>query len=458
MGAIGGMLGTAGGAAGTGFARPEAENIVNPVTADQLSQANTGVQGSLGNQQALLQALQGQNGIGNQSQVYNQLQGIANGTGPNPALAQLNNTTGQNVANQAALMAGQRGASSNVGLMARQAGQVGGNLQQQAVGQGAALQAQQQMNAINSAGGIAGQQVNNQVGQTNANTSAQQAYQQNLLNAQGQYNASKVGMQSNINNVNGQLANTMLGAQQQLIGGAMQGAGMAMMAADGGEVPDTSTPTFTSAKSGGGGAAGMISKLAPMAAMAAEGGDTQAFDSSSSGPKSKFGQFLKGTGSQIGGASADAGSMGGSTGGGAIKSGMASLGQGIGSQMKSKPSIATTKGPAMAGGPMDAGGMSAAPSMMAAKGGEVPIIVSPGEKILKPNEVNKFAKGGDFNKVGKIVPGTPKYKGNNYANDVVPTKEPEGSVIIPNNIMQSKDPARGAADFVNKILAKRRNK
>src|SRR4051812_48434649 len=117
MGSIGGMLGLNGGAGGTGFSTNAGVNQ------GQIDTAYGGVQKGMQRQEDLLAALQRQGGVGHQSQVYDQFQGVANGTGPNPAQAMLNQSTGQNVANQAALMAGQRGAAGNVGLMARQVGQ-----------------------------------------------------------------------------------------------------------------------------------------------------------------------------------------------------------------------------------------------------------------------------------------------------------------------------------------------
>jgi hypothetical protein len=139
----------------------------------------------------------------------------------------LNQATGTNVANQAALMAGQRGASGNVGLMARQAAQQGANLQQQAVGQGATMQAQQSLNAIGAAGNLANQQASQQIGQTNANTQAQQSEQSNLLNSIAGQNQANVGMQSNINTANAGLANTTMQGQQGLLGGLLNSAGPA---------------------------------------------------------------------------------------------------------------------------------------------------------------------------------------------------------------------------------------
>ena len=141
MGAIGGLLGTAGGFNGTGIAGPQLAPIGNGTNPQQINNAYTGSLNSLASQQALLQALQGQNGLGNQSQIYGQLQGVANGTGPDPAQAMLNQATGANVSDQAALMAGQRGASANPALMAKLIAEQGAATQQGAAGQGATLQA-----------------------------------------------------------------------------------------------------------------------------------------------------------------------------------------------------------------------------------------------------------------------------------------------------------------------------
>lgn len=237
MGSIGGILGLSGGASGTGFSGPVGTAITPGTNAEQLQTAYGGAQNSLEAQKALLAALQAQNGIGNQSQVYNQFQGVVNGTGPNPAQAMLNQATGANVANQAALMAGQRGASSNAGLMARQAAQAGSGIQQNAAGQAATLQANQSLNALGAAGNMANQQVANQMGATTANTQAQQSEQQILQNANAQANNANVAMQGNINSGNAGLAQTGMQGQQGFIGGLMNGAGAALGLADGGEVP-----------------------------------------------------------------------------------------------------------------------------------------------------------------------------------------------------------------------------
>lgn len=239
MGAIGGLFGTAGGAGGTGFASPEKTPIINPTNMDQINQAYAGNQSSMVAQRNLLDALQQQNGLQNQSNVYNQLQGVANGTGPNPAQAMLSQATGANVANQAALMAGQRGASQNVGLLARQAALQGAATQQQSAQQAATLQANQSLNAINSMGGLANTQASNQIGQTNANTQAQQGEQAALNNALAGYNNANVSSQGSVNSGNAGLAQTTMQGQQSTIGGLLNSAGSAagLFGAEGGDVP-----------------------------------------------------------------------------------------------------------------------------------------------------------------------------------------------------------------------------
>lgn len=202
--------------------------ITNPVTMDQIGTAYDTSQNALAQQQSFLQALQAQNGIGNQNASYQAYAGLANGTGPNPALAQLNQTTAANVSNQAALMAGQRGTSQNSGLLARQAAMSGQNIQQQAVGQAATMAAQQQLSGIAGMAGIANTQVANQAGATTGLNQAAQSEQQNLLNAQGTTNnaiANQAGSQ-NAANANIQVQNSK--AQQGLFGGLLGGSGAAL--------------------------------------------------------------------------------------------------------------------------------------------------------------------------------------------------------------------------------------
>lgn len=194
IGAIGGFLAGLFGGGG-----PQMPNITDPVTGAQITDAAGRVVASQDQLSSFAQGLQGANGVQNQTAVFNQLQGVANGTGPNPAAAMLAQSTGQNVANQGALMAGQRGASSNVGLIARESAQQGAATQQQAVGQAATLESNQQLNALNSEGAIAGQQVGETQNALNASNTAASTNQGQLLNAEGQYNTNITGGQGNVN-------------------------------------------------------------------------------------------------------------------------------------------------------------------------------------------------------------------------------------------------------------------
>lgn len=434
MGAIGGLLGTSGGANGTGFAGPAAANLVNPVNSAQTGAAYTGSQNALTAQQGLLTALQAQNGLANQGNVYNQLQGVVNGTGPNPAQTMLNTATGQNVANTAALQAGQRGGSANTGLMARQIGQQGAATQQAAVGQGATLQANQSLNALSAAGNMANTQVANQVGQTNANSSAQQAEQAALLNAQSNFNSAQAGMQSNINSANASMAGATMGMTGSLIGGLAGGAAAGMMLAAKG---------------------GNVKKMA-------SGGITDSSAFSGTGPQSKFGQFLAANTTAAGVQNSSIDMSGASAGNKSMNDAAYKFGKALTSGSSEAP---TTVGQAtdwqvgggMAGGPMDAGS-AASQFLQAARGGRVKALVSPGEKYLTPKDVEKVKKGANPMKVGETIKGKPKVGGavNSYANDTVRKDLQEGGIIVPRSETKSKNPDRSSKAFVQATLAKRK--
>lgn len=383
MGSIGGLMGLGGGTGGTGF--NASSSGTNP---QQLA--------------AALQAAQG--AVGNQQQVYGQLQNVAAGQGPNPAQAMLNQATGQNVQNQAALQAGQRGAAANVGLMARNAGLQGANIQQQAAGQGATMQAQQALNALNSAGGVA------------SGITAAQQNEQNIL--QGANTASQ--------NIQGNLANTTMQGQQAMLGGLMQGIGSGASAIsgkayggevqnfdDGGDVdaaPDDSSQDIAPVQQ-------QQSQMSdPMDQIVNESNMQSA--QNPVGPQSQFGQALnnQAQGQMPQYATSNPGSQ-------ALQSGMASMISG---------------GKSSSGGGGSGGGLGGLMSLaaMMAKGGNV----------------------GDRLKSGGHVPGEAKQKGNSYKNDTVKALLSPGEVVIPKSVMESSDPARGAAEFVQAVMSKKRMK
>lgn len=209
-----------------------------PSTVEQANQTYQQSQDALRQQQAFVAALQGQGGVQNQSNVFGQLQNVASGQGPNPAQAMLDQATGTNVANQAALMAGQRGSGANAGMIARQAAQQGANTQQQAAGQGAVLQANQSLGALNQMGNIAGQQVGQlaQANQVQGNQALQG--QQNILNSIGGQNQNAIAQQD----MNSRAAQSQAAMQGQLLGNLAGAAGSAMAMAEGGVVQQPAGP------------------------------------------------------------------------------------------------------------------------------------------------------------------------------------------------------------------------
>ena len=230
---MGAVVGAFGGGPGGNAAGFQATGV-NPA---EIANAQAQYQADLAQQQNMVTQLQAQGGIGNQTSVFNQQQQLANalqaqsqGQGPNPAQAQLAMATGQNVQQQAAMQAGQRGAGANVGLIARQAGQQGAGIQQQAVGQGAVMQAQQQLAAQGqlqgqqqNLAGLATQQVGQQIGATQNLTGMALTNQQQLLGArQGQQQINAGMAQANLQN------------QAAVAGGIMNAAGAAF--AHGGQV------------------------------------------------------------------------------------------------------------------------------------------------------------------------------------------------------------------------------
>ena len=388
----------AGGAGGTGFSGPKSANIRSPVTDAQAQQAYEANQAALAQQQAFLQSVQAQNGLQNQTNVFNQLQNTANGVGPNPAQAMLANTTGANVANQAALMAGQRGAAANPALIARQAAMQGANIQQQAAGQGAALQAQQSQGALGQMGAMANQQAGQQAAATGAVTAGQNAQQQNLLNSISGVNNANVSMQNSINDSNAAMARQGMAGQQALMGSLMGAAGSAMMGAEGGQVeisPVTQRPRLST--------------------------DPLAIETTKiAKPKEKEPDKII-------------------SGGGTMRAMPMAAQGGSATALPQKP-------------------VNHIAAYFMAEGGAVPALLSPGEKYLPPQAVQAVQQGASPMQVGQTVPGTPKVGGakNSYANDNVQATLQEGGIVIPRSVTQSAKPDAKAEAFVRAVLAKQK--
>lgn len=377
----------------------------------------------------------------------------------------LANSTGANVANQAALMAGQRGASANPALIARQAAMQGAGIQQQAAGQGAAMQANQSLNALNQQGNIAGQQVGQQANAVGAATQANQQQQQNLLNAIGNQNNASVGSQSSVNSGNAGMAGNTMSGQKDLMGNLMGATGSVFSLAQGGMVPQQPqmlAPGGVVIPGSGQYVQQMpqVDPFAPVAGpavipqpampaampmqqpMVAPQAAVPAKPSleAPQGPKSGVGKFL----AEAFGPSQTQSAEGPSK----LAQGSAKLFGAIADNIN-RPS-APQQQMLPASNPV-----SQMETMLAAHGGKVPVMVSPGENILTPEKAKAVAKDGKNPiKEGKKVPGEPKVAGNSYVNDTVPQQLEPGSVVIPNSIMQSKDAAHKAKAFVEAVLAR----
>lgn len=523
MGFAGAMLGTDSGNTGGAGMNYQAGSttLQQPVTDEMNSQANNQSNAALQQQGQLLNALQGQNGITNQSSVYNQqqalanqLQGVASGTGPNPALAQLNQSTGANVANQASLMAGQRGTSSNAGLLARQAAQQGANIQQQAAGQGATLSAQQQIAGMQALaaqqqalGSTATNQVNQQIGATSANTAAQQQQQQNLLNATAAYNNANVQQQASQNSSNASVSGVTAGSQTQFANGILGGVGAAIGLAKGGVVK----PKYADGTLGVQAPAGSFQNNSQVTPASTQ----SSLQPSASGPKSAAGSFLASSNNPSQSALSSGSNAGGSAIGAGVVKGLGALGQAIGSIFSPGGSPSSNAAPmsdpnsdhygssdsdmeaAMdnaAGANMVGSGSSGsdmtaamdaaafadggqvggqdgsliqtlvkmAPMLaMMSKGGtakKVPAMVSPGEAYISPNKLKEAASHKENPlKKAEIIPGKASVKGDSQKNDTVPKTLEEGGIVIPRSVMTSKNPSAAAAKFVAEHLKKQKS-
>ena len=488
MAFIGSMLGAG---QGSGYQAMGGVNQLqaNSVTPDQVNSTYGGAQSGLAQQQALVNALQGQQaqGIQGQTQLAQQLSAQAQGQGPNPAQAQLNQNTSQNVAAQNALMAGQRGANQNVGLIARQAAQQGATTQQNSIGQAASLQAQQQLNAQQQLAALSGNQIGQAGGAVSGYSQAAQSEQGNILNANTAYTNAQANVLGSQNSANSQIAVQNSKAQQGIFGGLLGGAGA--LFADGGEVgptpiqpmpqvgtqqpagPQSSAARFlkgfgtTVNQQGGlnaqgqpmpgadanpiqGGANGLSSALFKQIKKAFQSGpaktdavDPNATATDASDAAATNGQMLdagradqlQGTATEAGGA-ADAAETGAATG-------------------AATDAVAGAALDATAGAASDLGALA-----LVAKGGRVPALVSPGEVYLDPKDVNRVKQGANPLKTGEKIPGKPKVGGakNSYANDTVRKDLEEGGIVLPRSVTRSSNPEKKAAEFVAKVLRQKK--
>lgn len=410
MSFIGGLFS---GSQGAGF---QAERAASPEQAQQLYEQQ---QKALEQQRAFTQLLAGTvpGALESQRLVQEQLRQQMAGQGPSVAQRQLAEATGQNVAQQAALMAGQRGASANVGLAGRNIGMAGTRAQQQAAGQAATLRAQEQLAAQQQLSGLAGTQIGQLQGAQQLGLQGTSAAQQNILNAIAQRNATQAAIAQGNQQFQTGLIGGLIGSGSTALKGAF---------AEGGEV-------------------------------GTDNDDEEQDDFFSSFSKSMSGQ------KQNVNPNYQAGQMAGQAAGQAVGSALSGLfGKGVQGQTKGGYAGANlgvqTQMPQMIN-PMPTAANIGAMKLGLSHGGKVPAMVSPGEKYLPPNEVKKVAKGEkDAISAGKTIPGKAKVSGDSYANDTVKATLQEGGIVIPRSVMQSDDPAEKARQFVAAVLAKKQAK
>lgn len=408
--------------------------------------------GGLQGQQAALAGSLGlagqlQPGAANLQGAISGLQGVANGTGPNPAAAQLANATAANTANQAALMAGQRGAGANAGLLARQIAQQGAANQQNAIGQMAALQAQQQLGALGQIGSLAGTQVGAQqsaLGQAGNLGSGLTSQQMQGIGQQANIGQAQLGAQQTGINTAGNIANQQVGnqlnTQQQIAQNALTNQQIAA-----GQLQSQNNINAQMAQQQAQQQSGLVGGLLGGAASALtggllSGGGTAAMGATSPGTAAGFGSLTTKSNPNAG-----VGNYAALAHGGKVES-------------QSTISLDHGHGPKSYLAKTLKGGLEAHPIMMAS-GGEVPkkvpAMVSPGEQYIPPQEVKQVASGQkDPLDAGMKIPGKAKVKGDSLKNDTVPATLEEGGIVIPKSVMESKNPHWEAKRFVEAIMAK----
>lgn len=460
FGGIGNLLGTQNSFSASGAPIQAGTNSA------QLNNSYQQAQSGLSDQQNFLQALQSQNGVQNQSNVFNQIQDVAQGRGPNPAVAMLNQQTGQNVANQAALMASQRGAGANVGLMARLASQQGAQTQQNAIGQAAGLQAQQQLTAQQQLAQIAQNQVNQQGQAVQGYNSAAQNEQNILQGANSAFNNSSVGMQSNINTVNAGVSAGNQSAGNGLIGGILGGASSALSGlfhAEGGEVSHGDGVPAPRAYAEGGetAPAGSDMRFALQSPVLSQAPGAPG----AVGPKSNVGRFLNPAPPQQ--QAAPVGVQDGGLGGGNfLQAGFSTGVNNLLSALRSKDAGNTYN---MSNDQADEsyldadaylnslnpqGAMGPQTELDSKSGTEEELSASEPDPFMRANQgggvSSKLKKGGS-------VPGKAPVGGkvNTLKNDTVPALLSAGEIVLPRSVTKSADPVQGAADFVAAIMRKK---
>jgi hypothetical protein len=359
-------------------------------------------------------------------------------------------------------MANQRGGAANAGLIARQAAQQGAQTQQNAVGQSATLQAQQQLAAQQGAAALQGQ-IGNQVSNEQAANNQLFGTSVGANNTQNANLISNYGMAQGLNQ---STAQSNANATNQTTGSLLSAVGNVAALAQGGEVqpqppqPPTDASGISSGFNSATGSQGISNSIKNVKNYA------------SGGPVSFAGQFLNSSPSM----QAEFGAQNTGQVAGAYQP-PAATGTGVKITMPGKKTnkptdqsapvgtdqsapvegsaqtvsgVSDTPGAYASAGDQGEGaaaqpdptqatsGMGDAPSVMAAKGGKVPAMVSPGEKYLPPQDVKKVKEGkANPMQVGETIKGKAKVKGDSLKNDTVPKTLESGGIVLPRHITQA---------------------
>lgn len=493
-----GLAGTIGGALGLNDTfKATGANVQAGTNAGQLNNAYTGTQGALTTQTGLATTLtpQAQAAANQQAALATQLQNEANGQGPNVAVNELNQATGQNTANQAALMASQRGAGANPGEIARLAAQQGAANQQQAAGQAATLEAQQQIAAQNNLAGLSANQITQAGTAANNATQAQLGEQGILQNANTSMNNTQAGIQSNINNVNAATAAANQKSNTGILGGIINGVGGAIAPitsalsglglAEGGEVKryyngDIAKKSIATTFGDTGAASEKPTESSDNTPAKPVNGPTDAQIDEYNSPKNKAIRAQYGypdnyaTGGQ---ANPIVGNpLLNSSPGSAQSFAGQWLNNGGGNSASNGPNIAATPAfDTVSGNALytNSGKSSSSPAKGTIAGGAndtegMPSDSMPGPEAPAAGQYDNAtelmaAKGGQIKNMktgGKVKAASPKEKAkvkdNSYSNDKIPGFLSEGEIVLPRTVTMHPDAPNKAAEFVRMTLAKKK--
>jgi len=220
------------------FRGPEQYTAQSGLQPGQLEQTYGQLQDAIKRQAEFAAAVSpgGVQGLAAQQDLSKQLASMAQGQGPSLAQPMLEQERQKQIAQTAALLGSQRGASQNVGLVGRTAARIGAETGMEAAGQAATLRASEQLRALQQLGELSGQQVaQQQAGAGMYGQSALQAQQQ-ALDAQARQEQARTSM-----------AAAKEGARADILGSTLGFAGKLAKGAEGGEassIPKDKAPEF----------------------------------------------------------------------------------------------------------------------------------------------------------------------------------------------------------------------